>query len=282
MNGLSTARIRRPRLLGILAGSLAILALLALGSTPARAASDPVWVELLTEDAGAAGEYYSRLFGWEIVANKRGGQTIVHRGEPIGGITEIVDRLPENESVWLVGLAAADLEASVESAREAGARIHVEIKKARGIGRYAILEDPDGAPFVLVDPERPLDDSEAPGTFVWAELWTHDPDAAADFYSRVVGYATSDVELPGGAYRAFVVDERPRAGLVLLEDPGIESAWAPYVAVEDVDEVVDRAQELGGRLLLAPDPAIHDGAVALIEDPTGGVFFVYELPEETP
>ena len=66
------------------------------------------------------------------------------------------------------------------------------------------------------------------------------------------------------------------------ESTSIETSWAPYVGVADLQKTLARAVELGGRVLLEPDPEIGGGRVALLADPSGGAFFVYELEEVTP
>ena len=72
------------------------------------------------------------------------------------------------------------------------------------------------------------------------------------------------------------------AGLVEIENKQVDPIWAPYLGVADLKAIVAQAKALGGRILLEPSPELGEGRVALLADPTGGAFFVYELEEKTP
>ena len=69
-----------------------------------------------------------------------------------------------------------------------------------------------------------------------------------------------------------------RAGLVPLPWREVDAHWLPYVAVRDLDTIVRRASELGGRIVLGPEVFGSDERMAVLADPDGGVFGVQELP----
>jgi len=114
---------------------------------------------------------------------------------------------------------------------------------------------------------------------VWAELWTDDVDAAADFYAKVIGYGQSKVERNGEKYRVFKFGEEIRAGLVKIptELENLEPGWAAYVGVENLTATMVRVRELGGRVIFASEDNPVRGAVALIADPAGAVLFVHQI-----
>ena len=58
------------------------------------------------------------------------------------------------------------------------------------------------------------------GRFVWYELLTTDMEAAAAFYTDVVGWGRRDDSMPGRAYNVFTVGEAPVSGLMMLSDAG--------------------------------------------------------------
>ena len=58
-------------------------------------------------------------------------------------------------------------------------------------------------------------------------------------------------------------------------EAGIPPNWAPYFAVERVDDSVAKAGELGGRVLVEP-MTVPAGRFAAIGDPQGAVFAVFE------
>jgi predicted enzyme related to lactoylglutathione lyase len=55
--------------------------------------------------------------------------------------------------------------------------------------------------------------SSLSGTFVWYELLTTDPAAAADFYTSVVGWTDADAGMPDGEYRLFSVGSTRICGI---------------------------------------------------------------------
>ena len=264
---------------------LATIAVALFGTWTHAAAADSlgklVWVELITEDAATAASFYEGLLDWKIEMRESGRYTVLSNGKPIASISQIKNRLDEDEAQWLVGLEVEDLPESVAAARRLGATIHESAGSRAGFAQFAIIEDLEGAPVVFLDPEKPLGGERAAGAWVWAELWTDDPVAASKFYGEVVGYERSETDLLGQAYPVFEIDGEPRAGMVEIEDKAVDPIWAPYLAVADVAATVRKAKSLGGRILLEPKPENRGGRVALLADPTGGAFFIYQIEADS-
>jgi predicted enzyme related to lactoylglutathione lyase len=121
----------------------------------------------------------------------------------------------------------------------------------------------------------------APGTFCWADLATSDRDGARAFYTRLFGWETFDDEMmPGEPYVLFRNAGRDVGAMYRLQ-PGVHpegtpSHWLPYVAVASADRAAARAVELGGRELMPPTDAHDHGRMAVVQDPTGAGFAVWE------
>jgi predicted enzyme related to lactoylglutathione lyase len=255
--------------------------LLGLLASPTHAAAPPgevVLYDLLTVDPEAATQFYSELFGWEIRRSPTGSWTAALDGRAVAGIHQIEPADPD-ESTWIVGIEAANLDASLVSTRELGGTVY-DRGAVEGKGKWAIVEDPQGAQFALIDSERDLLEATGAGTFVWAELWTDDPEAAADFYSEVIGYERSAVDRSGLEYPVFRSHGEARAGMVSIGAGTLEPGWAVYIGVAGLASTLGRVESLGGRVLLRPSSDLEGGRVAVVEDPTGVAFFVYQLEEE--
>jgi predicted enzyme related to lactoylglutathione lyase len=264
---------------------LALASVLTLGvggvatASPHGEPGEVQWWDLVTEDAAGAARFYSGLLGWDVESAAKGNYVVRLGGTPIAEISQIRDALPGvSEATWLAGIMVPDVKAALAAALRLGAGKHRE-GRAKGIGRWAAFEDPQGAPVLLVEPEEALGGAKGPGAWVWAELWTRDPDKSVKFYETVVGYERSTVDRPGGPYPVFGSGGEPRAGIVTIESDRIETAWAPYVGVADLRATLERALELGGRVLMEPRADQAEGRIALVADPSGGAFFVYELEE---
>lgn len=266
------------------------LTALALAATMLPRVSDAAgeirWFSLLTEDRFTAVRFYSNLFGWDIDDSPAGAGALmaVRNGVPIAGLSQIEDRLPGvSESMWLAAIKVDDVAASVERARALGAMIREGPTRLEGWGTYALIQDPQGAPALLVTTERVLGSRDGYAAWRWAELWTHDLDAASEFYRQVVGYERETVDVGGQPYPVFTLDGVRQAGLVEPKNPDLAPRWAPYVGVTDLRGILVRVWGAGGKVVLEPAEIDSDVAgenrVALIADPTGAMMFLYQLSE---
>jgi predicted enzyme related to lactoylglutathione lyase len=236
---------------------------------------------LITDDATAASEFYSAIFGWDLERSKDGGFAVRHRGRMIGGISPLENaRQDIEESFWLVGLRVEDVDQALKAARKAKATIHEEVERVSDYGRFAVVADRQGAPVLLVEPGiKPLARTQGHGSWVWAELWTDDIPDAADFYAEVVGVGHSTVDRAGETYHVLTSEGEPRSGIVRIpaELEKVEPGWAPYVAVSDLGASLNKVKELGGQVVFGETEHPAEGSVALIGDPSGAVLFIYQI-----
>lgn len=118
----------------------------------------------------------------------------------------------------------------------------------------------------------------ASGTPCWADTISSDFDAAARFYTGLLGWgaAVSDHrEL--GRYANLTAHGTPVAGLMPAQEGNPYSdVWSLYIAVDDVDATVSRAEESGGSVILPPMPVGEQGTVAMFTDPAGGVIGAWQ------
>jgi len=120
------------------------------------------------------------------------------------------------------------------------------------------------------------------GVPCWVETFQPDPRAALGFYGAVFGWAFSEPgPLPGGLpgqYFVGHVDGRAVAGIGSAPEVGGPPmpVWNTHVGVDDADAAVDRATSAGGRLVLGPLDAPGEGRIAVLVDPTGAGFSVWE------
>lgn len=121
-------------------------------------------------------------------------------------------------------------------------------------------------------------DQYAPGTPSWIDVTAPDLDAAAAFYGGVLGWEaeeTGSVEETGG-YRMLTLRGRHVAGLGPLRDGGPPPMWTTYITVADADATCAAATAAGGTVFMAPFAVMEAGRMAVIADPQGAVFCVWE------
>lgn len=121
----------------------------------------------------------------------------------------------------------------------------------------------------------------APAPFIWYELMTTDPDAAAAFYGAVVGWtvtAHGDAQPGGGDYRMIVRSDGGNAGGLFGLSPemcehGARPCWIGYLYTPDVDATVAAIVAEGGAVKM-PATDLPVGRIALVTDPQGVSFYV--------
>jgi predicted enzyme related to lactoylglutathione lyase len=121
----------------------------------------------------------------------------------------------------------------------------------------------------------------APGTFSWADLATTDPDAAKSFYSSLFGWEAEDLPIPDDGYYSMQrLDGKDVAAIAAQpeaqREAGVPPIWQSYITVESVDAAAARAGELGGTVHAPPFDVMEAGRMAVIQDPQGAFFMVWE------
>jgi predicted enzyme related to lactoylglutathione lyase len=113
--------------------------------------------------------------------------------------------------------------------------------------------------------------SHPPGSFCWVSLATDEEEAARAFYGEVLGW---EFEGPLASVRG-----RPVAAIRPPGEAGEPPRFHCYVSVESADATADRARDLGAEVLLAPGDVGPAGRMAVLADPQGAVFSVWQPGE---
>lgn len=112
------------------------------------------WHQVNTRDPEKAGDFYRAVFGWDSERLDTGGASYWEwqlDGKSVGGMFQMGDDFPEElPAHWIVYFAVEDADAATEAAKEAGARVRAEPFDNEA-GRFAILTDPHGAAFAVID-----------------------------------------------------------------------------------------------------------------------------------
>jgi len=109
------------------------------------------------------------------------------------------------------------------------------------------------------------------------EIYAEDPDKLADFYRELLGWTIE--KAPGVDY--FRIQTGPpearSIGGGLLHRP-IEGprSWVHYVAVESIDQTIDRLRNMGGKVLRGKTAVPKTAWYAIVEDPQGNIFAIYQ------
>lgn len=232
-----------------------------------------IWNDLLTDDVGTAKEFYGQLLGWEFTDLE--GYTIVKNdNQAIGGMVEIKDTSEKPGAArWLSSMSVVDVDKAVSLVIEEGGTIQNGSMELLNRGRGALIRDPLGAQLLLLyatdgDPE---DKEPSISSWLWHELWSNNTEASLAFYQKLIGY---DFSGDKNDYLILLKDEHWRAGIRYSSDPGLEVRWVPVVRVANTKKVADKAKLLGGKVVIKPQPSASGGSVALLADPSDGLFII--------
>jgi predicted enzyme related to lactoylglutathione lyase len=116
------------------------------------------WTELLTTDPAAASRFYTGLFGWTAEATQMGptAYTVFKRGDKsAGGMMAIAPEMGPMPPHWLGYFAVEDCDESVAKAIMLGGEVALPPTEVPGVGRFSVLNDPQGAAFAIVGQPKP-------------------------------------------------------------------------------------------------------------------------------
>lgn len=243
--------------------------------------------DLMTTDPDASVAFYSALFGWTSRAISIEGfpaRVWLSGGERIGA--QITLREPQIPPHWQAMVAVDDVHAVCARAESRGFTILERPLKIPGQGTFAVMADPRSgliAAMQLEDPTSVPKRAMPPvGQFCWCQLITRDAEAALADYAAVFGWHSEAMPDQKDPVWVVGVGEGPQnaVGSIMQKpgeiQPGERDAWMGYVAVEDCAASAAKAVELGGEQRVAPTAIPGMGTFAVLSDPTGATFAVWE------
>jgi hypothetical protein len=126
--------------------------------TGAQLANEPGtlnWNQCQTPDPGRAAEFYAAVFGYGIdevdVGTEQPFRVLQVEGKPVGGVREPVPQMGSAPQ-WSVTFSVANTDETIAKAQELGGEVLLEPMDLPDIGRIAVLKDPVGALFQVIQP----------------------------------------------------------------------------------------------------------------------------------
>ena len=249
------------------------------------------WIELATTDQPAAKTFYQSLFGWTPNDMPMGPSEVytIFRLEDRDAAAAYTLR-PEQRSQgvpphWMLYITVKSADDSAKRAVELGGTVLAASFDVMDAGRMAVLRDPTGAVFCVWEPKRNKGTGIAhvDGTLCWADLSTPDPQRAGKFYSDLFGWQILDDEHPSHNYLHIKNGEHFIGGIPPASDrqPGTPPHWLAYFNASNCDATADKAKQMGATLYLPPTTFEEVGRMAVIADPQGAVFAIFQhMPRE--
>lgn len=252
----------------------------------------PCWFELGTSDIDGAAAFYGKVLGWTV-----GGREMPEfdyhlariDGEMVAGVMGLEQQPPGTPPNWLLYVA---VDSADDTARQAAARGGTVLKEPAdipGTGRFAVLADPQGAVFGILQPDmsqmseaeqaraaenQPFDQKK-PGHGHWLELMSTDPKAGFDFYAELFGWTRGEAMPMGeaGDYQLFRKDGADIGGMMGLGGAPMP-VWLVYFGVPSAEAAAAAIREAEGEVRHGPMEVPGGGFVVLATDPQGAWFAV--------
>src|SRR5262245_7508336 len=120
------------------------------------------------------------------------------------------------------------------------------------------------------------------GVPCWVDTWRVDPEPAIGFYGPLFGWEIVGERSSGSEDAHFMCRLRGRDVAAIGERPqGVPepAAWGTYVWVDDADETAAKATEAGGDVIVEPFDSLDGGRMAILADPAGAAFGVWQPGE---
>ena len=248
-----------------------------------------IWYELITSDPDGAKRFYDAVVGWNVEASSTfpNGYRMIGRsdGKMAGGVLPLTEEMKAlgARPMWLGYIHVKNVDSAADAIKADGGQVPVAPFDIPDVGRIAMVTDPVGVPFYIMDPKPPAGqpnsesdvfDPMKPQHVRWNELSTTDQDGAIAFFERHFGW-TQEGGMPMGEMGDYKFVQANGVGIgAIMPKPAQSpmSAWTTYFGVDDIDRGTKAITDGGGQLLYDP-MEIPGGeyAVAAI-DPQGALF----------
>jgi predicted enzyme related to lactoylglutathione lyase len=243
-----------------------------------------IWYELTTPDVAGARKFYPPITGWGTQQFDKDYTMWTVDGAPMAGIFTLGPEqrqkgIPPN---WMPYVAVDNVDESARKVTLLGGTVMHGPEEIPGTGRFAVVQDPQGATFGIYKSKTSRDGWDGTprlGHFSWHELMTLDYNKAFDFYRQLFGWEkTGEMDMGTGMYFMFGKKGTMYGGMYNRppEMSSMPPFWMLYVNVKDVHKAVETATKAGA-FVKQPPMEIPGGMIAILGDPQGAAFAVHAV-----
>lgn len=248
----------------------------ALSNSAMKTPGSVVWRDLATTAPDQVKPFYENVFGWKFETISDNYSLIQYQGHYIAGMAT----LPTTSSTnyWLPVISTDNVDNTLAQAKNAGGTILIKKTTLKGRGDMAVIQDPQGAVFSILNTINGDPDAleKQSGNWMWQEVWTQDINQSQSFYQKLGHYKAETKSLNKHDYPFLSINNKPAFGFVKKPNADVATTWVNYIRVDDVNATVKKITQNGGYILMAPTKLVHNGTVAIVRDPAGAGFVVQE------
>jgi uncharacterized protein len=238
-----------------------------------------IWHDLMTPDVEAAKKFYGEVVGWTFAEQMPDYTVTLANGSGMGGIMAIPENLKGMPPFWAGYIYVTDVDAACAKIKKLGGKIHREPWEVPDVGHIAVVGDPTGANFNIMQPfpqqsGSSLPPSSALGAVGWNEAHVGDLDAAWKFYSEMFGWTKGTV-MPMGAmgdYVLFQIEGKDIGGMMKSQEMLPMPVWLYYFNIDGIDAAAARITKAGGKIAMGPHQVPGGQWIVSGFDPQGANF----------
>jgi predicted enzyme related to lactoylglutathione lyase len=221
------------------------------------------WYEYMGDDLAGAADFYAHVVGWTVKDMSMA--DFAYRVGSVGeyGVVGMMQIPADAKAMgapacWTGYIWVRDVDAACVKLVAEGGQVMRPAMDIAGVGRFAVVSDPQGAPFIFFrdsgghPPAAPA--ANTPGLVGWHELATTDGAAALKFYTDTFGWK-KDSEFnmgPMGVYNLFSTGHGEFGGIFSKRPDMPGPFWLYYFNVEAIDAGVERLTAKGGKVINGP------------------------------
>ena len=238
----------------------------------------PCWYELTSTDLKASSKFYGQVCGWTFANAGMPGfdYTLARSGEDmVAGFFEPEATMP---CFWMVYFVVDDCDSAATKVTALGGTVHAQPADIPGTGRFAIVADPQGAVFGMLQPKSG-DPGKAYAPMVeghgcWHQLETADPSTSLGFYAELLDWTETRTHPMGdhSPYRIIAAQGQEFGGIMEPFQPDTPPHWRPFFGVASVAAATASVTKAQGTVLNGPDPVPGGGFVVTAKDDQGVLF----------
>jgi len=235
------------------------------------------WHGIITTDTEKATTFYGNALPFSIVTTEMGGDNVSMVAA--GDIPRAHIAAPPAEGIpshWEHYLRVDDVDASTAAAEANGGQVLVPPTDIPP-GRFSAVASPSGAVFNLfheADEATAANPPAGAGSVHWTELHSKDVDADLAWLTSSFGFDIDEMPMPDGPYFILKSGDAMCGGVMAQQNPEAPAMWLPWIEVTDVDATLSNIDAAGGRAVTPLMDVPTVGRMAVVADPTGGVFGV--------
>ena len=232
------------------------------------------WHGVISTDVDTAANFYTQVLPWSKMTTPMGDETAtMFTAADIPRAHLMAPPMAGVPSHWDNYLRVEDVDAATAAASANGGTVVVPCTDIAP-GRFSVVTSPSGAMLSLF---RESDDSaqNAPGgdgAIHWTELHSKDLEADLAWLEATFGITHDLMPMPNGDYFVLKSGEAMVGGAMNAMSDEAPAMWLTWIQVANVDQTVEAATSNQGKVLSPVMDVPNVGRMAVLMDPTGGVF----------